>query len=149
MDSVFLEALEKDQRAGRLAELMDIWEASVRASHTFLPSGEVARLKPWVESAILGVPNLVIARVGAPVAFMGIKERKLEMLFVHPVFFRRGIGRKLVDYARGRYAVDSVDCNEQNPQALAFYRSMGFTVVGRTETDEMGNPYPIVKLRIA
>ena len=149
MDSVFLEVLEKDQRAGRLAELMDIWEASVRASHTFLPSGEIERLKPWVESAILGVPNLVIARVGAPVAFMGIKERKLEMLFVHPVFFRRGIGRKLVSYACGRYAVDSVDCNEQNPQALAFYRSMGFTVVGRTETDEMGNPYPIVKLRIA
>ena len=38
--------------------------------------------------------------------------------------------------------------NEQNPRALGFYRRMGFEVVGRSELDELGNPYPLLHLRL-
>jgi putative acetyltransferase len=39
--------------------------------------------------------------------------------------------------------------NEQNPQAKGFYEHMGFQVYKRTDTDEQGNPYPILYMRLA
>lgn len=39
--------------------------------------------------------------------------------------------------------------NEQNPAVLGFYKHMGFTLTGRSETDEQGNPYPILTLALA
>ena len=36
--------------------------------------------------------------------------------------------------------------NEQNPQARGFYEHMGFTVRERSETDDQGNPYPILRM---
>jgi putative acetyltransferase len=37
-----------------------------------------------------------------------------------------------------------VDVNEQNPQALGFYRRFGFEVVSRDAVDGLGLPYPIL-----
>lgn len=39
--------------------------------------------------------------------------------------------------------------NEQNPAVLGFYKHMGFTLTGRSEMDEQGNPYPILTLALA
>jgi putative acetyltransferase len=41
----------------------------------------------------------------------------------------------------------TVDVNEQNPEALAFYRACGFTVAGRSEVDDAGRPFPLLHLR--
>jgi putative acetyltransferase len=37
--------------------------------------------------------------------------------------------------------------NEQNPEAVAFYRSPGFEVVGRSPLDPSGKPFPILHMR--
>ena len=42
-----------------------------------------------------------------------------------------------------------VDVNEQNPQALQFYLAEGFQVVGRSELDGGGRPFPLLHLREA
>ena len=39
-----------------------------------------------------------------------------------------------------------MDVNEQNPGAYHFYKRMGFTVYERSETDDQGNPFPILRL---
>ena len=38
--------------------------------------------------------------------------------------------------------------NEQNPQAIGFYEHEGFRVYKRTETDEQGNPYPLLYMKL-
>ncbi len=43
---------------------------------------------------------------------------------------------------------DELDVNEQNPQALGFYLKQGFEVIGRTEHDGMGQPYPLLHMRL-
>lgn len=39
--------------------------------------------------------------------------------------------------------------NEQNPQALGFYRRMGYKIVGRDALDATGKPFPILHLEQA
>lgn len=38
--------------------------------------------------------------------------------------------------------------NEQNSQAKGFYEHMGLQVYKSTDTDEQGNPYPILYMRL-
>lgn len=83
-----------------------------------------------------------------PVAFMGIDTDKIEMLFVSPDCLGKGIGKELAELGIAQYGVQYVDVNEQNPQAAGFYRHIGFEVFERTELDEQGNPFPILKMRL-
>jgi len=41
----------------------------------------------------------------------------------------------------------AVDVNEQNEQAVAFYRRLGLEVEGRSEVDGMGKPFPLLHMR--
>ena len=55
----------------------------------------------------------------------------------------------LLAHARRLKGALSVDVNEQNPQALAFYLQCGFVQVGRSPLDPAGRPFPILHLREA
>ena len=37
---------------------------------------------------------------------------------------------------------------EQNPNAIGFYKHMGFKIYKKTELDEQENPYPILYMRL-
>ena len=129
--------------------LVGLWDKSVRASHHFLAEVDIRHLTPFVGEAIRGVETLLVMYQGnRPLAFMGVKNRKIEMLFVAPGCFGNGFGKQLVRIAIGQYGVCYVDVNEQNPQAEGFYRHLGFRTFERTETDGQGNPFPILKMKL-
>jgi putative acetyltransferase len=56
------------------------------------------------------------------------------------------VGRALVEAALAAEPDLTVDVNEQNPGALAFYLRMGFVARGRSERDGQGRPYPLLHL---
>jgi putative acetyltransferase len=130
--------------------LADLWEASVRATHDFLPEGYIERLKPLVREQYLGFVQLRAWRDGAGSiqGFAGVHEGKLEMLFVDPACRGQGIGKALLGQVIDELAVREVDVNEQNPQAVGFYLKQGFIQVGRCEVDGQGDPYPLLHLRL-
>lgn len=129
--------------------LSALWEASVRATHHFLTEDDIQKLVPFVRKGLSGIGTLVVAEDNhVPVAFMGIDAGKIEMLFVSPGSFGKGIGRELADFGVSQYGVRYVDVNEQNPQAAGFYRHIGFEVFERNELDEQGNPFPILKMKL-
>ena len=130
-----------------LEVLLQIWERSVRATHLFLSDAEVNRIKEYVPRAFEGVEHLIVAEVEKPVAFMGIQNGRLEMLFVAPEERGKGIGRQLLQYGVENCAVSEVTVNEQNPQAIGFYERMGFETYKRTDTDEEGAPYPLLYMK--
>lgn len=131
-------------------QLLDVWEKSVRETHLFLSSEEIEDIKKYVPIALTAVPHLIVETdtKGNPVAFMGIDDRKLEMLFIAPKERGKGLGRKLLEYGITEYGVQELVVNEQNPQAKGFYEHMGFKVRERSELDEQGNPYPILFMEI-
>ncbi|CAJ1840609.1 MULTISPECIES: acetyltransferase [Aeromonas] len=131
--------------------LIDLWEASVRATHHFLPEAEILALKPLILEHYFDAVTLHSARTeeGQITGFSGVYEGKLEMLFVAPEARGSGVGRWLVAHAISQCGATQVDVNEQNEQAVGFYLKMGFTVTGRSPLDGQGKPYPLLHMTLA
>ena len=140
----------KSRTPDLIDQLLEVWEGSVRATHLFLSEDEIKRIREYVPQALKGIAHLMIAEdaSGKPVAFMGIQEGSLEMLFVAPEERGKGLGKRLIQYGIENYAVERLAVNEQNPQAKGFYEHMGFQVYKRTDLDEQGSPYPLLYMRL-
>ena len=129
--------------------LADLWEASVRATHSFLSEDEIGRIRGYVPQALGAVEHLTAAEEGGTLlGFMGTERGRLEMLFLAPEARGRGLGKQLVQLGIQKYGVREVTVNEQNPQAVGFYAHMGFVTYKRTEQDEEGGPYPLLYMRL-
>lgn len=139
----------KDRTPDLINQLLEVWEGSVRATHLFLSDNEIKSIKEYVPQALNGIAHLMIAEddSGRAVAFMGIEDGSLEMLFIAPEERGKGLGKRLIQYGIENYAVERLAVNEQNPQAKGFYEHMGFQVYKRTDLDEQGNPYPLLYMR--
>lgn len=140
----------EDRNPDLIRKLTEIWEASVRATHFFLSDDEVKNIKEYVPESIRDTETLLIAEdeKGSPAAFMGIDGKMLSMLFISPLQRGKGLGKCLVHYGIQNYGISQVTVNEQNPQAVGFYEHMGFRVYRRTDSDEQGNPYPILYMSL-
>lgn len=131
-------------------KLLEIWEDSVKATHLFLSNEEIKDIKKYVPQALKVVSHLVIIENEnkAPIAFMGVNNTKLEMLFIKNSERRKGLGKKLLKYGIKNYDINELVVNEQNPNARGFYEHLGFKVYDRSEIDEQGNYYPILYMRL-
>lgn len=129
-------------------ELLAVWEDSVRATHDFISDEDIAFFKPRIMEQ--GFPEVTLRCVksdsGAILGFIGVKDNKIEMLYVLNKVRGMGIGKALMKYALERLAVNKVDVNEQNPAAREFYEAMGFKVIDRSDVDELGKPFPILHM---
>lgn len=139
-----------DRTPDLITALLSVWESSVRATHLFLSESEIANIKKYVPEALSAVAHLIVAENDSdtPVAFMGVDDGSLEMLFISSDERGKGLGRKLMEKAIGEYSVNRLAVNEQNPQVKVFYEHMGFRVYKRTELDEQGGPYPLLYMKL-
>jgi len=130
---------------------VEVWEESVRATHHFLTEADIQSLKPlvWVELPHLETLMGVRDAEGRVVGFVGVEGAKVEALFIHPERRGQGIGRRLLTYAVETLGATELDVNEQNDQAVGFYRRMGFEVAGRSPVDGMGLPFPLLHMRMS
>lgn len=129
-------------------EAILLWEASVRASHHFLSEQDIEFLRPLVREQAL--PALTLRGIRDPLGkllgFLGVAGIATEALFVLPEAMGKGIGRKLMRHAETEFATTRVDVNEDNHEALNFYRHLGYEIAGRSALDGQGRPFPILHL---
>lgn len=139
----------KTRDSALIEKLLQVWESSVRATHLFLSDEEINNIKQYVPQALKDIPVLVVAENedGNLAGFMGIAEKMLEMLFISADYRGQGTGKQLLQYGIENYSVNKLAVNEQNPLAKGFYEHMGFAVYKRTESDEQGNPYPLLYMK--
>lgn len=127
---------------------LEIWAAAVDATHGFLSAEDRAAIGREVAAFLPYAPlTVAVDRRDRPVGFMLIQDARLEALFVDPEHHDAGIGRMLIEYALAVHPLLDLDVNEQNAQALGFYRHMGFDPIGWSATDGQGRPYPLVHMR--
>jgi len=131
------------------AALAAIWRASVRATHDFLSEEHFRDIDALVSQQYLPATRLWVAldADGRPRGFLGLSGAHVDALFIDPACRGEGIGRRLLRHALALAGPLSVDVNEQNAQAIGFYRHMGFRETGRSATDDAGRPYPLLHMR--
>jgi putative acetyltransferase len=128
-------------------ELQNVWEASVRVSHDFLAEEDIQAYKRLIGTDYLKSLSLYcIKQQGSIAGFLGVDDKLIQMLFVHPAYMRQGVGKALLNFAISVCKTTEVDVNEQNTQALAFYKGFGFEPFERFESDAAGKPFPILNL---
>ncbi|MGY3794875.1 acetyltransferase [Aquimarina sp. 433] len=131
-------------------EVVEVWESSVRATHHFLKEEDIIYFRPLILNTYLDAVTLRCIRNENKkiVGFLGVAEQNLEMLFIDPNYRGKKIGKTLLEYSIDQMEVIKVDVNEQNEQAVGFYKHEGFEVIGRSELDGTGKPYPILHMEL-
>ena len=91
-------------------------------------------------AALTNSHSLVIARVDKRLVGLGnaISDGHLVVYYphmlVHPEFHRRGIGKEMMRAMQSKYAGLHQQMLVADGQAIEFYRSLGFTLAGRTQS---------------
>ncbi|OWW24478.1 GNAT family N-acetyltransferase [Zobellia sp. OII3] len=131
-------------------EVAGVWGASVRATHHFLKEEDIAYFKPLILNTYLDAVELRCYRDenNAIIGFLGVADQNLEMLFIHPTHRGKSIGKTLLEYAINSLNVTKVDVNEQNEQAVGFYKHFDFEIIGKSQLDASGKPYPILHMKL-
>lgn len=131
-----------------LGRLFDIWHAAVVATHDFLSSEQRQEIAEVVKTQYLPSADFLVyeGTDGKPLGFMGCSGANIDALFVDPTTHGMGIGTRFIEHMKARHEVLTVQVNEQQPQAHAFYHKCGFRDVRRDPTDDAGRPFPIIHL---
>ena len=128
-------------------KLTAIWCRSVDATHDFLTKAYRKELEEMVRAFLPEAPLWVAVNTeDQPIAFMLLTGDHMDALFVDPDVRGCGVGMLLIEHALSLTPKLTTNVNEQNEQAVGFYQKMGFRVTGRSETDDLGQPYPLLNL---
>lgn len=142
--------IDNASKADYLA-LIEIWEKSVRATHNFLPEENIKTLKPLILEHYFDAVDLRVAKNDRDniIGFIGVAEGNVEMLFISPDSRNSGVGSLLLKNSIEYQSASKVDVNEQNPDAIGFYKHLGFKVFDRSLLDGQGNPFPLLHMELA
>jgi len=131
-------------------QLLDVWERSVLATHHFLTPVDFEEIKELVKSIDFNELDVFcLTSEGRILGFVGVLNRKVEMLFLDPDYFGQGLGKNLLMFALNQLGADKIDVNEQNTKAVEFYLRSGFQTYERTDTDDQGRNYPLLRMKLA
>lgn len=131
-------------------QLLGVWERSVLATHHFLTPVDFEEIKELVKSIDFNELDVFCLTIeGRVLGFVGVLDRKVEMLFLDPDFFGQGLGKKLLMFALTQLGADKIDVNEQNTRAVEFYRRSGFQTFEKTDIDDQGRNYPLLRMKLA
>lgn len=134
-------------RHDEVDKVIAIWCRSVDATHDFLSKAYRAELEKLVRSFLPEAPLWVaVTEWDEPVGFMLLTGEHRDALFVEPDVRGCGVGKLLVEHALTLAPGLTTNVNEQNEQAVGFYKKIGFKVTGRSEMDDPGKPYPLLNL---
>lgn len=121
-----------------LDPVVQIWLESNRQAHSFIEADYWEKNKEEVRK-MLPHSLIQIAEIeGNIVGFIGMNETKIEGLFVNSNFQSRGIGHSLIEWAKTRNEVLTLNVYQKNQRALKFYLKEGFVIREQLIDEETG-----------
>ena len=130
-------------------QILKVCEQAVLATHDFLTPIDFSEIKKLVQTTNFNHFQVYcLTENDLVVGFIGVADKKIEMLFLDPKYFGQGLGKMLLSFALNELSADKVDVNEQNARAVNFYKKLGFEIVERTEKDDQGKDYPLLRMKL-
>ena len=137
----------REYRADDRDVVLTIWAAASAVAHPFLPDEFLAAERRDIADRHLATAETWVWDVdGHVTGFIALLGNEVGGLFVHPEFHRRGIGRALVDHARGLRDTLEVEVFADNVPGRAFYAAYGFVEFEEGVHEDTG--FGIVRLRL-
>lgn len=129
--------------------VLDVWEKSVLATHHFLSATDFEEIKEIVDNIDFTAFDVYcLLDRNTVTGFLGTANQKVEMLFLSPEYIGKGLGKKLLNFAIHNLNANKVDVNEENTKAVEFYTKFGFKTYERTDKDDQGKNYPILRMEL-
>ncbi len=122
--------------------VMAIWLESTVQGHPFLPRAYWEKNFPVVRDQYLpSTETTLYVEDGKILGFLSLIDGTfIGALFVDPAHQGKGVGRALVEDAKGRYPQLTLAVYAQNTGAIGFYQRMGFQVVTEQPNEDSGLP---------
>ncbi len=119
--------------------ILAIWlEASLQAHHFIEPAYWHANLVPMREIYLPAADSQVLCLGDQLLGFYSLHEGALAALFVAPAQQGKGMGKALLEHAKGQLPTLRLQVYQQNRTACDFYRSQGFQVTADTVDPHTG-----------
>lgn len=139
---------QKEVKKTDYSQLISLWRSSVEATHLFLSQEDIDKIELVLPDYFQQVQlSMWLNEEQKCVGFSGTNQQTLEMLFIDPVYFRKGYGGEIIQKLIEQESIIFVDANKQNERAVKFYQSQGFQVIGESKEDSEGNPFPILHMK--
>ncbi|MCL2705483.1 MAG: GNAT family N-acetyltransferase [Spirochaetaceae bacterium] len=127
--------------------LIKIWEKVVKETYDFLKEEDFEFYKFRIPHYFNNLSLFAYRDIKGKIkGFLGVSKEKVEMLFVDTASIGKGIGKRFMVFAINNLKISKVDVNEQNKNAVSFFKHLGFKVTGRSQFDKEGKKYPILYL---
>jgi ribosomal protein S18 acetylase RimI-like enzyme len=135
----------RSPKSGDDRPLADLYLVARQDALGFLPKVHTDdEVRAWMSYVVLATLDVQIAEIDGRIAgFIAVQSGEIEQLYVHPDFYRHGVGRALMAWAMAKTSSDlSLHCFAANHRARRFYESFGFKAVkfGDGSGNEEGAP---------
>ncbi|SOD11873.1 GNAT family N-acetyltransferase [Pedobacter xixiisoli] len=130
-------------------QIISVWEKSVLATHHFLSPTDYIEIRDLLQDYDFSILDMFcLTDEDTIIGFIGLHNSKIEMLFLDPTYIGKGLGKQLIQFATSKRGATLVDVNEQNISAKNFYEKLGFVTYERTEKDDFGKDYPLLRMKL-
>lgn len=126
-------------KATDLNELLEAWYSASLVGHPFLDEGFFQQERRRIREVYL--PNAetwVFEQDGRVVGFISLIGNEVGAIFVNSNYRGRGIGRALMDHARGLRDFLELDVFKDNKVGREFYEKCGFHQIDEHWDEESG-----------
>ena len=128
----------REHKPEDLDRILEIWLNSNIDAHNFIDesywTGNYEMVKEFLPKSKIHVYTVY----GIIVGFIGLKEGKIEGLFVDENYRNRGIGKALMDRVKSENSKLELYVFKQNEEARRFYKREGFIEILEELEDQSG-----------
>ena len=121
-----------------LSRVMEIWLRSNMQAHPFIPHSYWETHFDEVSKALAQASVFVYESGGGIQGFIGLTGDYIAGIFVDDAARGNGIGRMLLDHAKGRHTRLTLQVYEKNRRAAAFYQREQFIIQARQLDESTG-----------
>ena len=128
--------------------LIEIWESAVLSTHDFLKEEDFLYYKEQLPVYFQYVTLFGFEQEGILIGLWELQKEILKCCLLTIIITKHRNWEKTGYLCHKSFAGNEVDVNEQNIQAVGFYKYIGFNVYKRSDLDGEGKEYPILHMQL-
>ncbi|MEG0255685.1 MAG: GNAT family N-acetyltransferase [Vagococcus sp.] len=118
--------------------VFSIWLETNKSAHSFIDESYWENALPMVKEIMPSASVYVYTDKDKVVGFIGLVDNMIEGIFISQNYQGKGIGKKLLSFAKNEFETLQLSVYKENHSAYGFYVKENFSVISES-TDETGH----------